>query len=115
MFNEAFWFFYAISVVEDLAILFTILSAGSIMGIIASFIAAGDYTMGKEGTKEALKFAKRFAISAVIFIPLAIAVPSKESFYAGAGQYVAESAELDETLMQLKKAIDKKVEKLNRE
>ena len=46
---------------------------------------------------------------------LAFFAPSENAMYAGAGQYVAEATELDDTLIGLKDIIDQKIEELGEE
>ena len=108
MFNEAFWFFYWMDF------------AGSIKGILM-FVPGVVLVLAMIGTvltqdlwdsDEGEKF---WGLWKAVGIPLAIIffvgsfIPSERSFYAGAGQYVAESAEIDDTLLKLKDLIDQKI------
>lgn len=101
MFNEAFMFFWLVSVVENIVgvfVIFAILCAG-----IGAFCAM---------EFEAYKSGVTFIIGSLFFIVCAVVTPPKESFYAGAAQYVGEAGELDQTLIDLKKLLDQKIAEL---
>ena len=108
MFNEAFWFFYWVNVVASVsAIAFITLIVCSIASVFAVVIPL------IEGDAEFVKKAVRILIPIMAVSGLlGIFIPPQSAFYAGAGQYVAESAELDETLLKLKDAIDQKIDDL---
>lgn len=115
MFNEAFWFFYWVGIVGALRTLASVFIA---VGLVASIISFAfiDIDMYGDERKSAIRnlkrWFKRFSIAALSLGAVAFLAPTEEALYAGAGQYVAEGAELDETLLRLKKLIDKKIYEL---
>lgn len=105
MFNEAFWFFYMVSIVSNIGAVFVALGfIGLIWGLVGFFL-----WLDSECT---WRHALLGLLTALFFTTLFILTPPEEAFYAGAGQYVAESAEIDETLLKLKDAIDAKIDNL---
>lgn len=111
MFNEAFWFFYWVNVVAGISSVFHILAGVTAVGAIMCF--GPGYTECREEDEACwLNRGKWLSIGAATLLTLSFLIPPEEAFYAGAGQYVAESAELDETLLKLKEAIDEKIEDL---
>ena len=104
MFNEAFWFFYLVGMVEefDFTVGFVCLVTllGSVFTGLYGFV---------EDDKKAIKIARRLLIVFLSAASIAILVPSKESLYAGAAQYVGEATEVDETLIRLKGLLDEKL------
>ncbi len=111
MFNEAFWFFYWVGVVGDISaalgaiFVITLIAAGFWAFIGAMQVDCND--MKPETYKKGLKL---FVLVACVCFAIDIVVPNENALYAGAGQYVAESTEIDDTLLKLKDLIDKKIE-----
>ena len=107
MINEAFWFFYMVGIVDGLSAVFivgAILSACvTIYSLLCASIDGYDMT----------KVFKWCVPGVVLLTLLAIAVPPKEALYAGAGQYIAEAGELDQTLLGLKDLLDQKIAELS--
>lgn len=114
MFNEAFWFFYAVGLVTSFSAYVFLYTVVGILGFLGAgvFLSEQDYdTREREWPKFAKTF-KKFFISVFALMLITFFIPNENALYAGAGQYVAESAEIDETLMKLKDAIDLKIEEL---
>jgi hypothetical protein len=105
MFNEAFWFFYWVNVVEYLTIFLTTLGIASAFG---AFVAFGIWIF--EEKKEARPYFISVTIFCVLCFFLAMFTPSTKALYAGAGQYIGETTEVDETLIRLKNLIDEKID-----
>ena len=110
MFNEAFWLVY-------LANLGSTLTG---MAFVCGFIAIG--ILGPWGgalgdihaPQSDWKIWRRTAYTLTAFVAMlgitAALWPPKEAFYAGAAQSVAQYAQVDDTLLSLKKLIDKKID-----
>lgn len=111
MFNEAFWFFYLVSLTGSFEVFFMIVG---VLGIIASLIAwIIAYVAPKENWADSYSKKLRWILpSFVLCVLMSMLMPPKEAFYAGAGQYVVEASETDQTLMNLKNLLDKKIEEL---
>ncbi len=110
MFNEAFWFFYWVGLVNAAGIIFGVFA---MLTLIAAMFTGGCWFIdGHEGAKKPFRI---LSILGVIFLFVAIAIPSQTAMYAGAGQYVAEATEIDATLLKLKEALDAKLEELANE
>ena len=107
MFNEAFWFMYWVSVADSISTIFGIV--GAIL-VIASIFACGCWLCDDD--ENAKRPTIVFGAIAGLLISISIATPPTAAFYAGAGQYIAESAELDDTLINLKVLLDAKIEEL---
>ena len=105
MFGEAFWFMYLVGLVGSVAsTAVAIAIAGSVVTMLVFVIAAVE-----ESTK-LLRVAKRRLLPIVLVAAIiAVFIPQPVALYAGAGQYVVESTELDDTLLNLKKLIDDKI------
>ncbi len=114
MFNEAFWFFYLVSVVEGLVMSAVIVASFSTFGVVACIFYLTD-PWDNDAKNKAIQLMKRFIMVVCISTSIAIFTPKPLAFYAGAGQYVGESVELDDTLLNLKKVVDEKVEELLKE
>jgi hypothetical protein len=113
MVNEAFMFFWLVSLVEALVVICVL---GSFVTLVACLFYATYADEIEDATGASLpSAAKRLGAATVLLWLVAALIPPTESFYAGAGQYVAESAELDETLLQLKDVIDQKIAELAEE
>ena len=108
MFNEAFWFFYWVAVVSVATELFAIFGG---LTTVASLIFNYGYRVEDEESWG--RAAKVLPIIATVFILTAIFLPSERALYAGAGQYIAESTEIDETLLSLKDILDDKIAELS--
>ncbi len=109
MFNEAFWFMYILDLL-DAIVSFAIL--GTMVAVIFAF-AYGAYIDGIDDTDEGWKrwwLRVRMAGAAAVFlIIISLLAPTPRTMYAGAGQYVAETTEIDDTLIGLKTLIDQKI------
>ena len=105
MFNEAFWFFYWVGVVGALDDALFALIVVVVIGTAFSFPL---YYI--EDIKQAKKWHTLGPVLAVVLTLAIVFLPSKDALYAGAGQYVAETTEVDDTLLKLKALIDKKIE-----
>ena len=107
MFNEAFWFFYWVGVVDELKGVATAIAwvtlIGSIISVSIGFV---------EDNKGAKNLARTGAFAFLVSAGLIVTVPSKEALYAGAAQYVGEATEVDETLIRLKTLLDEKLDEL---
>lgn len=110
MFNEAFWFFYWVSVVTTLSVIFSVTAA---LGIFFGAFLKGCYHFDNE--ESALKPSNWLLTIGAICLIGSIFIPPEEALYAGAGQYVIEATETDETLLRLKDIIDEKIEELEGE
>lgn len=111
MFNEAFWFFYLVGVVQDLPL--TLFFVGFGFAAAAALCLGPGYCACPES--ERLMWAKRgkkCVTVALILWFVGMFVPSEDAFYAGGAQYVTEATELDETLLNLKGILDQKIEEL---
>lgn len=108
MFNEAFWLFYMIGLSDMIrGNAFAIaLLLGLIGGIGITFV----WTEVCEKTGKRLTWL--LGIFCTVLMVAGVFMPSKEALYAGAGQYVAEATELDDTLRSLKTLLDQKIEAL---
>ena len=106
MFNETFWFFYLISVTSSIAVMAVII-------FVVAFLIALIVTIGStlEGDfKSVAPALKRIVLPILICSGLlAIFMPPESAFYGGATQYVAQSTEIDDTLINLKELIDQKI------
>ena len=112
MFNEAFWFMYAIGVVGYLKTLCTIVAAlCGLVGVISLIMCTEEDD--KDKVSRFLRFARIWAATCVAALLIAISIPTATSLYAGAGQYVAQASELDQTLLSLKDLLDQKIEELS--
>ena len=109
MFNETFWFFYWVNVASGLAAL-------AVSVFILTMIATGFavFFAGLEEELDTVKpWLKKLALPLLIgSAVLAVFMPPEEAFYGGATQYVAQSTELDDTLLKLKSLVDAKLEQL---
>jgi hypothetical protein len=115
MFNEAFWFFYMVGIVGQLWVAFAVFLGVGGISILVVYAFIDDTLFGDERTEELIKldkWARRWLVTAASIAIAAFFSPTEEALYAGAGQYVAESAELDETMLRLKKLVDKKIDEL---
>jgi len=105
MFNEAFWFFYWVGVVEYITVFFTAVSC--VFGFIGFAGLVGWLADGMRG----YKWPSIILLSvACVLVLSVIFIPTTAALYAGAGQYVGESVEVDETLLRLKELVDAKIE-----
>lgn len=105
MFNEAFWFFYWVGVIEYLTAFFTVIAIVSTFTMLITGIA---WIIDDE------KPAKPWFIGALVVTFLAFTfammTPTTTALYAGAGQHVAQTTDVDETLLRLKELVDAKIE-----
>lgn len=107
MFNEAFWFFYLVSIAENVSFIcgVVIIVAMLALSVCAIYIAAEeDWALPLAG--------KTFLPILIVASLIGTFVPSKDALYAGAAQYVGESVEVDQTLLRLKEVIDERIEEL---
>lgn len=104
MLNNAFWFFYWV----DALAAFTVLS-GVITGVSGFLIVIFGVGAMIESDAKILRFAWRALPVFCVATLLVIFIPSRTAMYAGAGQYVAEVTEVDDTLLQLKELIDQRI------
>jgi hypothetical protein len=109
MFNEAFWFMYFVDLVDAT-------EGIAIVAFLVAIIFAtcyGVYTSETDDTAEGwarwFRYVRLAAIGAFAFMLIAILVPSEKTLYAGAGQYVVEATETDDTLMNLKRLVDQRI------
>jgi len=111
MINEAFWFFYWISMIERLPHIF---GASVIAGVLALIVygAAAAEVSYPLGTKTFKRMGIAYIWYISILVLLLIVAPSTNALYAGAAQYGIEVTELDDTLLTLKEVVDLKVEEL---
>lgn len=124
MINEAFWFFYLVGLIDKLDNLLLIsIITGTLSGLFVVLyfaIEREDCYGGKDGEKlkaqiaTAQRIAKIWVIAVLSIALITFFVPTKESLYAGAGQYVTEATELDQTMLQLKDILDEKIEELEK-
>lgn len=111
MFNSAFLLMYLIGIVGYIT---PILTAAACLVIVL----AGGWYIGfcdesnLEERQQGMGTCRTYVILASILFILAAAVPSKIALYAGAGQYVVEVAEIDDTLIGLRDLIDAKITEL---
>lgn len=112
MFNEAFMFFYLISLVTSLSCVAVVVMVLCGIATVITTIVAGA-TAESEHEKQAHENAKsllrKFFPTALLCLAVVVLTPPKEAFYAGAGQYVIEATEIDGTIMQLKEILDQKI------
>ena len=104
MFNEAFWFFYLVNVAGNIAVICFLIA------IVTGVASVVTWAIVFDGDKELKPLAKVLVIIAVSCVTIATLAPNERALYAGACQYVAETAEVDETLLRLKKLIDQKID-----
>jgi drug/metabolite transporter superfamily protein YnfA len=105
MINEAFWFFYLVSIVGSIKGLFVAITViATVYGGVGMFLWLDEECRVRHPVIG--------AICAFVFAILMILTPPPEAFYAGAGQYVAQTTELDQTLLQLKDILDSKIAEL---
>jgi len=110
MFNEAFWFFYWVGVVDTLPSFFNITALLCTIGAALSFPLY--YVEDIKGAK------KWHYLGPLMVLALALAsifTPTEKAMYAGATYYVVEAVELDDTLIQLKSILDDKIIELTGE
>ncbi len=112
MINEAFWFFYLVAIANSLENLFGIVG---IVGIVVALFAVGiGHAPPKESWVDSLTQKLRWILPVfAVCVLVSVLMPPKEAFYAGAGQYVVEASETDQTLLNLKGLLDKKIEELS--
>ncbi len=110
MFNSAFLLMYIVGLVGFLtpvlacaAGLITMLAAGWYIGFCD---AKGDDRI------RGMSSCRTYVLIATLLWIFAAAIPSTTSLYAGAGQYVVEVAEIDDTLIGLRDLIDAKITEL---
>lgn len=112
IFNEAFWFFYLVGIVNGLSQTLqfaVVLNTLALFGLLIAVLNTIEYGSGDKDFQIAVKWSKRAAISLAIIITLLVAIPSKEALYAGAGQYAVEATEVNDTLIRLKKLVDQRI------
>jgi len=107
MFNEAFWFFYWVGVVDTLP---TFLNVALLLTCIGSVLSFPLYYA--EDIKGAKKWNYIGPVMALFFALCSILTPTEKAMYAGATYYVVEAVELDDTLIQLKSILDDKITEL---
>lgn len=109
MLNETFWFLYWVGMVGKVGGLFATTAVVGGMITIGVLLAWAENELSP-------KSAKRWftgIICAVIFTGvLAFFTPTEKALYGGATQYVAEAAELDDTLYKLKDVLDARIDEL---
>ena len=110
LFNEAFWFFY---MVEKFDALPGFAAGAFFVGLFAA-VGFGMFTEYEDDRLNAIfvKWIKRYYTVVAVIAICAVLAPPPVAFYAGAGQYVGEAAELDETLLKVKKLVDAKLEEM---
>lgn len=109
MVNEAFWFFYLVSLSNTATIFFGVLAALTLfVSLVVGINLYCDATDAQE-ERIGLRFLKVGVPIGLVFLLISSAIPPKEAYYAGAGQHVAESTEVDHTLLQLKQVLDKRI------
>ena len=113
LFNEAFWFFYMVEKFDALPGV----AAGAFMVGLFVAVAFCMFTECKDDNLNAvfIKWIRRYSVFVAVLAICAILAPPPIAFYAGAGQYVGEVAELDETLLKVKKLVDAKLDELSPE
>lgn len=102
MINEAFWFMY----LAQLGGTLVMVAVWSLAVLLLTAAWINDYYDLEE-------HARAFKVGACVvgvLMLVAIAYPSEDAFYAGAGMYVAQETELTDTLLSLKELIDHKIE-----
>ena len=109
MFNEAFWFFYWVGLAGSLTEVF--IGLAILTGFSSLFIAGMAFIEDAEWAKRALPRVVVPIFFGSLF--MAVIIPSETALYAGAGQYVAEAGEIDETIISLKKLLDQKIAELS--
>lgn len=108
MFNEAFWFFYLVDLVGGLTALAIVIAGfAGIVTFVMLLISALE-----ESWDIWNQWRFTLIISFISAILFAILIPSETTLYVGAGQYVVEATEIDDTLLLLKEAIDQRIEEL---
>lgn len=108
MFNEAFWFFYWVGVIDSLNFSIVV-----ILLIAAALTVASFPIYYIDNVKGAKKWHTLGPIICLALFLTATFLPSKDALYAGAGQYVAEAGEVDQTLLNLKDLLDQKIAELS--
>ena len=111
MFNSAFLLMYLVGIVGFITPVLAVAAAIITALAIGWYIAFCDENNTNERIRGMATCRNYVLIAAFVWL-LAAAVPSKIALYAGAGQYIAEVAELDDTLLGLKDLIDAKVNEL---
>lgn len=105
MFNEAFWFFYAVDLAHAVATTFKFVAFFALVG---AFVAFGLWKI--EHFPQCKVPCRGLLIAFILAQLIALAIPSKTALYAGAGQYIAEETEITETLLNMKQVIDQRIE-----
>jgi len=108
MFNEAFWFFYVLGVVESIAIFLFVV--GLLITGVTILVGGPIYLDSYDKEKPAIikNLCKSATVAFVCFL-ICIFLPTKTAMMAGAGQYVAEETQTIQTLKDLKAIVDKKI------
>jgi hypothetical protein len=107
MINEAFWLVYLANTFSSLAFALGLLAV--VMGAFSA-VVVGVYVI--EEAEPPPAFLWRVLAAAALAGLVAVALPTKEAFYAGSAQYVVELTEIDESALALKKMLDAKIEEL---
>ena len=113
MINEAFWFFYIVGLVGSVAPLVAILTLINVCALAIMGLMCDNYGEPKKrATARFQRLYPRMVGINIFIILVAFITPSKTALYAGAGQYVVQTTEIDDTLLQLKNILDTKIAEL---
>ncbi len=125
MFNEAFWFFYALDVLGSLriilwstAVIAAIVFCGATVAQLvctAESEDTGGYRRAESWLPWANAWGRLRRFTAIVFAvcaPISIFAPGTEALLAGGGQYVAEEAELEDTLVRLRDLINMRLDEM---
>lgn len=112
MFNEAFWVFYLAGISQKLEV--TAYCFIWLAVIVTVFF--GMWVVNERPNKDSLSAAKKYMVrvwaSCGVVVTACFFFPSEDAIYAGATQSVIEYAEVDDTLVLLKEALDEKLEEI---
>ena len=94
MLNASFWLMYFVGLVGFITPILTGIAVITAICSIVWFI--GGTEEPRETRDERWALARTFLTASIVIIIIASALPSQMSLYAGAGQYVVETTEIDE-------------------